>query len=109
MTELKDLTPEELKMADGLFCVDQIKLPDVKSWEGQKFIRFTNEPPSCPWCYDQMERFDVLSTYDEKSDVPASYIREDPTEWLIRQPFNIKDLTKNSTLASFIASHWTDF
>ncbi|CAG8824009.1 9354_t:CDS:1, partial [Cetraspora pellucida] len=110
MTDLDDLTPDDLKTADALFCVDQLKLPNVKSWDGQKFIRFTNEPPAnCPWCYYMMERFDFLSSYTEDSNVPTSYIREDPIDWLARQPFNIENLSDNSTFVSFIASHWTDF
>ncbi|CAG8582517.1 14187_t:CDS:2 [Cetraspora pellucida] len=89
MTDLNNLTPEKLRMVDGLFCVDEPRLSDMKSWEGQKFIQFTNESPN---------------NYK-----PTSYIREDPIEWLARQPFNIENLTKNSTIVSFIASHWTYF
>ncbi|CAG8743955.1 2661_t:CDS:2, partial [Dentiscutata erythropus] len=105
-----NLTPEELRTADALFCVDQQILPEKKSCEGQKFIQLAVEPYiTCPWCIDNLERWDFRSTYNENSDMPTSLIRSDPNGWRIKQPFNVESLNKNSTLVSFIASHWTDF
>ncbi|CAG8596209.1 9411_t:CDS:2 [Dentiscutata erythropus] len=110
MTDLGDLTSEELRTADGLFCVDEPILPEAKSWKGQKFIQLTTEPyVTCPSCINNIERWDFRSTCDENSDVPTSYIRSDPDEWRAKEPFNLENLNKNSTVVSFIASHWTDF
>ncbi|CAG8830881.1 5736_t:CDS:1 [Gigaspora margarita] len=110
MSDLGDLTSEELKTADALFCVVRQILPEKKSWEGQKFVQFTIEPYiTCPLCSNDIEGFDFRSTYNEKSEVPTSYIRSDPNIWRTKQPFNIENLDKNSTIVSFIATHWTDF
>ncbi|CAG8648396.1 37202_t:CDS:2 [Gigaspora margarita] len=86
VTDLGNLTLEELKAADALLCVDYHILPEKKSWEGQKFVQFSIEPYiNCPSCSGDIEGFDFRSTYNEKN------------------------LDKNSTIVSFIASHWTDF
>ncbi|CAG8640881.1 13477_t:CDS:2, partial [Gigaspora rosea] len=79
VTDLGDLTLEELKTADALLCVDYHILPEKKSWEGQN------------------------------SKVPTSYIQSDPNILRTKLPFNVENLDKNSTIVSFIASHWTDF
>ncbi|RIB15091.1 hypothetical protein C2G38_2094116, partial [Gigaspora rosea] len=92
VTDLGDLTLEELKTADALLCVDYHILPEKKSWEGQKFVQFSIEPYiNCPSC------------------MPTSYIQSDPNILRTKLPFNVENLDKNSTIVSFIASHWTDF
>ncbi|CAG8758403.1 14627_t:CDS:1, partial [Racocetra persica] len=108
--EIQNLTSEELKSADGLFCVNQPGLPKEKAWKGQKFIQYTLEPKThCPQCHDKTHLFDIRATYDENSDIPTSYVRMDTEKWRTVVPFNITKLTPNSTFISFIASHWTKF
>ncbi|CAG8567452.1 4287_t:CDS:1 [Dentiscutata erythropus] len=108
--DLNSLTRKELKSADALLCVNQPDLPKEKAQKGQKFILYTLEPKThCPECHDQDYLFDIHATYDEDSDVPTSYIRMDSKHWRSISPFNITELSENSTFVSFIASHWTQF
>ncbi|CAG8839204.1 10843_t:CDS:1, partial [Cetraspora pellucida] len=108
--KLNDLTSEELKNADALFCVNQPNLPKERAWKGQKYIQFTLEPKTyCPQCHDKNHMFDIRATYQESSDIPTSYVRMDSAKWRTVLPFNITKLHKNSTFISFIASHLTEF
>ncbi|CAG8694118.1 22602_t:CDS:2, partial [Dentiscutata erythropus] len=87
MTKLDNLMPEEFRMADGLFCIDWQILPKIKSWEGLKI-------------FDQ-QLMKILICLQ----VTFNQI----LEWQTKEPFNLKNLNENSTIVSFIASHWTDF
>ncbi|CAG8658936.1 6701_t:CDS:1 [Cetraspora pellucida] len=108
--DIENLTSKELKSVDALFCVNQPGLPAKKAWNGQKFIQYTLEPMThCPECHDKNHLFDIRATYDENSDIPTSYVRMDSRKWKLVPPFNLKDLSQDSPLVSFVNSHWTKF
>ncbi|CAG8495340.1 40696_t:CDS:1 [Gigaspora margarita] len=104
-----DIASSELETADALFNVDTSQSRETLR-EGQKTIKLTIEPKThCSGCHYGNDLVDIYSSFDEDSDLPTSYVRDDPEIWRTIQPFDITKLSPNSTLVSFVASHMTEY